>query len=221
VRAAAVGEQVHGVARQVAALDQDPAGAAREDGGRGLAHGRRAVHDDSRDLAHLVEVGCGDGGQRQQPGPQRLDGVRGEQRVPVLGDADRVDDHGHVERGEEFGDGGDEPGRGEHPGLDRLDADVVHDAAELGPHGFRRQFPGALDPQRVLRRDGRDHAHPVDAEGEHGLQVGLDARAAAGVGTGDGEHARWDRHTPNLVAAATRPRSGPSRPPGPRRPRRR
>ncbi len=42
-------------------------------------------------------------------------------------------------------------------------------------------------PQRVLRRDERERAGAVDAEAVEGLEVGLDAGAAARVRAGDGE----------------------------------
>ncbi len=42
--------------------------------------------------------------------------------------------------------------------------------------------------QAILGGERGDHAHAVGSEHGHGLEVGLDARAASGIGTGDGEN---------------------------------
>ena len=47
------------------------------------------------------------------------------------------------------------------------------------------------DRHGVLRGDRGDRGHPVDATASERLEVGLDAGAAAGVGAGDREDARW------------------------------
>jgi hypothetical protein len=129
----------------VAALDERPAGAVGQQRVGCRAHVLLTADVDARDAGGLVQVGRGHGGGGQQQGAHGVHGVVGEQRVAVLGDADRIDDHGHrAEPREQSGDGLDETGRGEHPGLDGLYPDVVDDAAELGAHGVGRQVPGAL-----------------------------------------------------------------------------
>ena len=45
--------------------------------------------------------------------------------------------------------------------------------------GLGRQLPVTLDTDGVLRCHGADDRHAVHAEGQHRLQVGLNARAAA------------------------------------------
>ena len=82
---------------------------------------------------------------RQQPGADRVQRLGGQQRIAVLGDADRVDDHRGGQPGEQLGDGLDQFGGRQHARLDRLDADVVHHTAELGTDGFRGQLPRPLD----------------------------------------------------------------------------
>ena len=47
-----------------------------------------------------------------------------------------------------------------------------------------------LHTQRVLRGERGHHRAAVDSQGREGLQVGLNARAAAAVGAGDGERDR-------------------------------
>lgn len=177
----AVRQQVHGLAGQMAALDDHPARTVREDLRGGPPHPRLVGDGDAGELGHLVEVRGGDRGDGQQLRAYGVEGFGGEQGVPVLGDADGVDDDGCAGPREEFRDGVDEGGRGQHAGLHGLDADVVDDAAVLGAHGVHRELPGSLHAQRVLGGDRGQHAHAVGAEGQHRLQVGLDARTAAGV----------------------------------------
>ena len=126
----------------------------------------------------------------------RVQGAGRQQAVAVLGHRHRV----HHERR-----GGGRPacsatvstiaGGGQHPGLHRLHADVAEHRVQLGADRGQGQLPVALHADRVLRGDRADHAHPVHAEGEHRLQVGLHPGAAAGVRAGDSEHAgRSGRH---------------------------
>ena len=76
----------------------------------------------------------------------------------------------------------DQRAREEHPGLRRVDADVVEDRVELRAHELRRQLVDRGDADRVLRRQRDEHRRAVRAGGGERLQVGLDAGAAAGVG---------------------------------------
>ena len=71
--------------------------------------------------------------------------------------------------------------------LHRVDADIVEHGIEL--RGDERRI-GRVDcgnAARVLRGERRDDARAVGAERGERLQVGLDAGAAARIGTGDGE----------------------------------
>ena len=78
-------------------------------------------------------------------------------------------------------------GIGEHANLHGVDADVVENGVELS--GDKRRV-GRMDGRhdaRVLRGEGGNDGQTVSAERRERLEVGLDARAAAGVGAGDGE----------------------------------
>ena len=66
-----------------------------------------------------------------------------------------------------------------------------------------------LDPDRVLRGERRDRGHPVHAAARERLQVGLDARPAAGVRAGD----RQARPGCRVPASMTSERQMGSRPP--------
>ena len=79
-------------------------------------------------------------------------------------------------------------GRAEHADLDRVHREVAQHGVHLRAHERRRSMPWMpWHAQRVLRRQRRDHRAAVDAQRREGLQVGLDAGAAAAVGAGDGE----------------------------------
>ena len=52
----------------------------------------------------------------------------------------------------------------------------------------------ARNAKAVLGGQGRDNAHAVAAKGHDGLEVGLNASAAARVGTGNGEYVWGSKH---------------------------
>ena len=75
-----------------------------------------------------------------------------------------------------------------HADLHRVDADVVEHGVELRGNEARVRRVNRGDAARVLRGQRRDHARAIGAERGEGLQIGLDAGAAAGIGTGDRQH---------------------------------
>ena len=83
------------------------------------------------------------------------------------------------------GDNADNGGVEEHPGLHGGGAQFGEDGLDLrADDGGLRGLDGG-DPLGVLRRQASDGAGAVDTEGGEGLEVGLDARAPAAVGTGN------------------------------------
>src|SRR5699024_11184301 len=78
-----------------------------------------------------------------------------------------------------------EAGGGDHSGLDRVGEDVGENAVQLIGQKFRGGLEDAVDAGGVLGRQGGDRAHGVDAVGGHGLDVGLDSGASAGVASSD------------------------------------
>ena len=60
---------------------------------------------------------------------------------------------------------------------------------DLGFQKIRRHRVNALHALGVLRRQGGDRRHAVATERGDGLHVGLNARAAAAVGAGNGQNA--------------------------------
>ena len=187
----AVVEHVHRRPLEVAALDDHVARPHFEQApGDGLHpfHVRRL---DARQRFRLVQVRRNDGRKRGEPFDQRGHGVGFQQRVAALGDHHRV----HHERDirippQRVRHGGDDLRVGEHARLDGAGADVRQDGVDLRRNRIGRQVVDGLHAEGILRGDRRHGGHAVHAVGREGLQVGLDAGAAAGVGTRDGERYR-------------------------------
>lgn len=79
-------------------------------------------------------------------------------------------------------------GGGEHACLDGVDGHVAEEAAENRGQQGRGRSPNGIDGARRLGGDGGDAGHGVAAVHGDCFDVGLDAGAAAGVRTGNGEH---------------------------------
>ncbi len=82
------------------------------------------------------------------------------------------------------------PAVGQHAGLDAAHVEVVEHGLDLQAHEGRLEGDDAAHLGRVLRRHGRERAGAVDAQRGEGLEVGLDARTPARVGTGDRQRRR-------------------------------
>ena len=78
------------------------------------------------------------------------------------------------------------------PSLHRADLEIGEHRVDLRRDEIRRHVVDAGDALGVLRGERGDHRGAVDAERRKRLEIGLDARAAAGVrsrdGDGDGRH---------------------------------
>ena len=120
---------------------------------------------------------------------QRAAGVLPEQRRAALGHHHRVHHEllhrVFVEAARHFQD---DFGGEEHARLRGVGPDVGEDGAHLRAHHLGGQRVDGLHAQGVLRRDRGHRRRAVAAEHREGPEIRLDARAAAGVGTGDGEH---------------------------------
>ena len=138
----------------------------------------------------FAEVGGEQVGERHEFGEQGLGGVFEGEAVAGGGDEDGVE-HGEGcgVAAQGGGDGADGFGVGQHADFDGVDADVGEDGFALGADDVAGDGVHGLHALGVLRGYGGDDARAVCAERAEGFEVGLDARAAAGVGTGDGEDA--------------------------------
>ena len=101
----------------------------------------------------------------------------------------------------------DRRGAREHADLHRVDGEVGKHGVDLRGDEVRRHVVDAGDAQRVLRGQRGDHGGAVDAERREGLEVRLDAGAAAEVRAGNGDcNGGHDR--PRCASArSTMPRS--------------
>jgi hypothetical protein len=180
-------------ARQVAALEQDPAFAVvRQDFAQALG---RAAHV-ARTVGHaLLEKNAGfgqvrgeHGGERQQRLAQQGDRVGGQQVVAALGDHHRVE---HQMRqpaaAQAIGHGADDAGVAEHADLRRSDGDVGEQRVDLQADEVDRRQMHAGDGTGILRGERRDDAAAVGAEGRERLEVGEQAGAARRVDARNGQ----------------------------------
>ena len=78
----------------------------------------------------------------------------------------------------------------QHPDFDGVDGDVLAEGFQLGGQEGRRRDVDGADAAGVLGGQGGDGRHAVAAVCGDALEVGLDPRAAGGVGAGDGQHPR-------------------------------
>src|SRR5262249_394915 len=78
--------------------------------------------------------------------------------------------------------------------LDRRNVKVGKHRIHLRSNKLRRHLMNAEDFNGVLRRERRHHTSAIDAERGEGLQICLDAGAAAGVRTGNGQRDRNTHH---------------------------
>jgi len=65
-----------------------------------------------------------------------------------------------------------------------VNADVRHYGVKLRGDKRWRYLVDGMDANGILGRQGRDHAHAKSAQDGDSLQIRLDSRAAAGIGTG-------------------------------------
>jgi hypothetical protein len=184
--AGAVGEQIHRVPVEMAALDHDGAGAQREQplGGRGhIVDVRDAPAGHGRGLR---QVGGDDRRAWHERLDQRGDRVGGEQRIAPLGQHHRVEHHRRqVVTVEGAGYGPHDIRAAQHADLDGGHRKVLGHRIDLRRHERRLQHLDGPDAGRVLRRDGRERARAEDAEGGERPEIGLDPRAAARIAAGD------------------------------------
>ena len=81
----------------------------------------------------------------------------------------------------------DRGGLRQHADLHRIDVEIGEHRVDLRGDEIGRHVVDAGDALGVLRGQRRDHRGAIDAERGEGLQVGLDAGAAAGIRAGDGD----------------------------------
>ena len=170
------------------AFNQHGLAARLEDDARRLLRAVHGLDGNTCQRLSLAQVGGNERGQWQQALFDAHNRFRFKQFEAAGGDQHRI--YNEVRRavfGEFRGDGVDyRPGR-QHPGFYRGDVEVIENRVDLRFDEIHRQLEGFPDLPRVLRGHSRDNGEAVGAVGVKGLEVGLDAGAAAGVGSGNGE----------------------------------
>lgn len=124
-----------------------------------------------------------DTGAWQDLGYECALGVAVEQPDTGLADHHRIDDHRRLggkllKRKRHRMDGLD---AAKHPHLDRIHADVRDHSSNLGEDNICRYGVNSIDTERVLCSDRGDRTHAVHPTTREGLEVGLYARAPAGI----------------------------------------
>ena len=131
------------------------------------------------------------GGQQVAAGDhaflEGLHGILTQQAAAALAHGNRVHHQREAAVAQGVGQGVDDAGREQHAGLGGVHGKTVQHGAQLQHDEFGLGRVDAGDAQAVLGGQGRDDAHAVAVQGHDGLEVGLDAGTAAGIGTGNGQ----------------------------------
>src|SRR4029450_1430081 len=201
---------VHRVACAMTALDQYPLWPEGEQTISQLSC--RAVSGTSGQYRGLIQIRSDYRGMVKQQAAQRTDRLLINQPITVLADADRIDDQRYLrsKTSAQICNAAHDLLTTQHPGFDRVHADVIDHAPKLSSDRLGRQRPDALYANGVLRGNGGEHRHAMHAMGEHGLQIRLNTRSAAGGGAGNGQHAgSGQAHLRDSVARMERKWSKP------------
>lgn len=116
----------------------------------------------------------------------RVDGVVSGQKPSMLAHDDRIHHQGKTEVRRRAGHGFDNGAVAKRPRLGRVRRDVVQHRAELMHHQNRRQEFHVFQCHSILHRKQRKHRFAIDAQLMKRFEVGLNSRAARGIGTGYG-----------------------------------
>ena len=126
-------------------------------------------------------------------------GVFLQQAAAALAYGNRVYNQRKVALSQLGGNSPDDGGRKKHAGFCRLDGKALKHGAQLQPHKVRVGRVDARNAKPVLRGQGRNNAHAIAAEGHDGFDICLNACAAAGIRTGNGEDVWGSKHIKPLL----------------------
>ena len=179
------------IAVDVAALDEGAVGAEFEQAFGSAALAVDGFHRLTGQNLRLWRIRRDEAGARDQFRPDGADGALIDETIPGGGHHHGIDDARGKRRlrVKGFGDRLDELRRAEHAGLDRVGADIGEGDLDLAKYSVERDRPDTVDAFCVLHGDRSDGGHRMTAEHGDGLDVRLDAGAAAGIGAGDDEDA--------------------------------
>ena len=185
---AAAPQKVVSIVDLVAALAQHGAAVTLADGAGSSLHVGSVCNAHAGQDLSLRDVGGKHLGQRQQLFGQRLHSIVLQQLCTGGGHHHRV--HHNVLCAVEvqpLGNGVDERGRGYHADLHRIRVDVGEHGIELLCQKLRRGVKNGGHTGGVLCGQGGNGTHGKHAVGGHGLDIGLNSGAAAGITAGNGQ----------------------------------
>ena len=145
----------------------------------------------SGQLREFVQVRRQQVGQRHQLGQNGFDSIFQRQAVARSGHQHGIgNDKRHGMTAQHVGYSTNDFRIGQHADFYRVDADVGKHRFALLPYHFGRNGMHALHAFCVLGGNGGNDACAVCTQRAEGFQIGLYARAAAGIGAGNGQNAR-------------------------------
>src|SRR5262245_17316318 len=175
-------EQVDGRSFFVTTFDDDTLCAHRNDSSRCFFYFLGPGQFHSGELLGFRKVRSHNLRQWDELGAKRLNRVLSQQQVARFCDHHRVDHEIlQVITADLRSDGLDQRSIGEHPGLQLVCTDVLHDRIDLGGHQINAQFKNCTDFDSVLGSDRSDHRSSVDPEGGERLEIGLYSSTGTGI----------------------------------------
>ena len=132
----------------------------------------------------LRDIGGEQGCARHEFPSHCVNGSVVEQAGAALGDHDRINDQRHASGllTQQASYSMHHRCTAQHSGLDRISPDIAQHHGHLQAHELRRHRRNSMHAQGILRRERGDGGGGISAERRHGLDVCLDASAAARVG---------------------------------------
>ena len=126
---------------------------------------------------------------RQQELAQRVGHLVGRELVAAARGEHGIEHQRHVGIvGDDFRDRGDALDAAQHADLERVDRNVLEQAARLVGHPLGVERLDALDAARVLHGDRGDDRQRMAAHAREREDVGLQAGAARRIGRGERQH---------------------------------
>ena len=173
---------------QMSAFDEGGTGTKPNQGRSSALHGGDIVHRSSSQDSRLIQVGCDQNRQGEQVLPQDLLRLRAEQ-ARARGRYHHRVDHERAPAIFPYGSRyqADQPGLGQHPGLECGRRKIFRQGYELGAHHRVRHRLHGADAPGVLRGERHDNGSSEHTELLEGLEIGLNPGAAAGIRAGDGQ----------------------------------
>lgn len=174
-------EEIEGCALEMAALDEDGAGAHEAELEGGLAHGLWSIHGEAGENGGLMEVRGDEKGPRHEGFREHLAGLFGDEGSAVLADHDGIDDEREGKAGGGGGDRFNHRGVAEGAGFRSLGRNIGEHSVQLADDKGGVKDLDGVHGESVLDGEQGDDCLTVGAELMEGFEVRLDTRASAGV----------------------------------------